>query len=411
MKLALSTLCENPDRRTGLSTLFPALVAESLRLFPGMQWIVFAGPRQSWDVIDTRVEIVREFPANDRLYGRLWADHFRVGPTAAACGADALITTGFMPLRAPLPVAMQVVTLHHLRRDFGGGGVRGFYRRCTLARGLRRASLVIANSHYAAGLIAAECPGVEKRLLVSPEGLDHGRFHPSAASGEAEALRRELGLTPGYALWTANFYPYKQAELLLETYARLPEALRAAHPLVLVGGDWQGELGRAQIAAQQLRLSEQTKFLGWVDDRWLPALYRHAAAHVLPSAEETFGRSVTEAMACGCPCVLNDIPALREVADGAAVLIDFRDAASAAAALSSRSQASESACCKAMQTPRSMKLARAAKLVAATIQPNVSNPRWPTSNGSCANPQNAVIIRAPNEAKIVSRTARERPAA
>ena len=30
------------------------------------------------------------------------------------------------------------------------------------------------------------------------------------------------------------------------------------------------------------------------------------------------GKSVTEAMACGCACVVNDIAVLREMADGAA---------------------------------------------------------------------------------------------
>ena len=34
--------------------------------------------------------------------------------------------------------------------------------------------------------------------------------------------------------------------------------------------------------------------------------------------EETFGKSVTEAMSFGCACVVNDIAVLREVAGGAA---------------------------------------------------------------------------------------------
>ena len=101
-------LCENPDRRTGLSTLFHEFVAEGLRHFPEVRWLLFAGPKQAWSIESKNVEVVRDFPANDRRWIRLWADHFRVGPAARARGADALLTIGFVPSTAPLPVVMHV---------------------------------------------------------------------------------------------------------------------------------------------------------------------------------------------------------------------------------------------------------------------------------------------------------------
>jgi glycosyltransferase involved in cell wall biosynthesis len=314
-------LCENPVRPTGLTTLFHGLVEAGLRCHPDVHWLVFAGPEQPWTIRDERVEVVRDYPANDRLVTRLWADHFCVGPRARAGGASALITTGFMPLRAPLPVAMQVITLHHTLAGFGGGTLRRAYRRAALERGLRRAALVIANSQYTADRLLRESPGLGPRLCVSLEGLDQTRYHDRAEPGEAEAMMRELGVRPGAVLWLSNFYPYKQAGNLIAAYARLPVEVRATHPLVMAGGDWQGETEQARALAR--RLGIEVLFLGRVDERWLPALYRHATVHVLSSTEETFGRTVLEAMACGCPCVLNDIPALREVAAGAASLVDF----------------------------------------------------------------------------------------
>ena len=38
-------------------------------------------------------------------------------------------------------------------------------------------------------------------------------------------------------------------------------------------------------------------------------------------------------MACGAPCVVNDIPIMREVTDGHALIVDFKDAARVAGAL------------------------------------------------------------------------------
>jgi glycosyltransferase involved in cell wall biosynthesis len=317
--LALSLLCENPRRPTGLTTLFHGFVAEALRQFPDVNWVLFAGPEQPWKIADPRVEVVRTFPANDHRLTRLWADHFRVGPEARRRGALALLTVGFGPLRtAGLPVAMHVFALHHLRT---GGGAGAMYRRAAVARGLKRAELIITNSEWTAAHLVAR-----GRKIVSPEGLDHQVFRPDGVAGGE-------GLPAAYLLWVSNFYPYKRAELALAAFARLPPELRAKFPLVLVGGDWNGGKARAEAVARELGIAADVRFLGWVEDAALPALYRGARAHVLPTAEETFGKSVTEAMACGCPCVLHDLPVLREVANDAAVFVDFADSTAAGEAL------------------------------------------------------------------------------
>lgn len=312
-------LCENPRRRTGLTTLFHGFIAEALQQYPQVNWLLFAGPEQPWDIVDPRVDVVRKYPANDRRMARLWADHFRVAPEARRRGAEALVTVGFVPVRtAGLPIVMHVFTLHHLRP---GGGLGALYRRWAISRGLKKAALVIANSKWTAAHL-----GGRERMVVSPEGLRHDEFHPEGPVGAA-------GLPAKYLLWAANFYPYKRAEHALAAYAQLAPELRKKFPLVLVGGDWNGGRARAQECAQQLGLANDTRFLGWIDDAALPALYRGARAHVLPTAEETFGKSVTEAMACGCPCVLQELLVLREVAAGAALFVDFTDTTAAGEAL------------------------------------------------------------------------------
>jgi glycosyltransferase involved in cell wall biosynthesis len=332
LKLALSTLCEHPRRRTGLTTLFHEFLAAALRVAPDVEWVIFAGPDAPWTISDARVAVVRDFPANDRRSARLWADHFSVAPAARALGAQALLTVGFVPLRtAGLPVAMHVFTVHH-RRPWGGG-VGAWYRRVAVARGLRRAALVIANSRWTASQL--DLAAADARLLVSHEGVQHDRFFPKTAAGGRVTIPTVGGgeLPAEYLLWVGNFYAYKRVELALAAYARLRAELRARFPLVLAGGDWAGGRLRAECVVRALRIERDVRFLGWVDDEGLPSLYHGARAHVLATSEETFGRSVTEAMACGCPCVLQDLPVLREVASDAAVFCDFGDAARAGAEL------------------------------------------------------------------------------
>ncbi len=64
---------------------------------------------------------------------------------------------------------------------------------------------------------------------------------------------------------------------------------------------------------------------GYVTKDELAELYRGAAALVLPSRFEGFGLPVLEAMASGTPVVAASEPALREVADGAAVYAEDGD--------------------------------------------------------------------------------------
>ncbi len=318
--LALSTLCENPRRRTGLSTLFREFVAHARRLHPDVSWLVFCGPGDAWEGGDPGVEVCRAFPSNERPAARLLADHLGVAAAARRRGAAALVTVGFCPvLTAGLPVIMQVFAAG----DRGTvGTVRSLYRNWAVARGLSRAALVITNSSWAK---AALGPGAAP-VIVSPEGLRHDLFRPEGPRGASAVAGR-------YFLWASNLYPYKRVELALAAYAGLAPARRSEFPLVVVGGDWHGCRARAQAEAERLGIRGSVYFLGWVEDEELPSLYRGALAHILSTAHETFGRSVLESMACGCPCVVQDLEVLREVAGECALFVDFADTRAATAAM------------------------------------------------------------------------------
>jgi glycosyltransferase involved in cell wall biosynthesis len=333
LKLALTILAENPARKTGLSTMFHELVSSSLELFPDVSWVVFAGPDQDWRVIDPRVEVVRDFPANDRLSRRIFADHFQVPAAARARGAQILLTVGFVPLRKCLPTVMHVLSLQTLDKRNRLGFLRQIYRNSMMKYNWPQADLVITNSRWTAGQVLSRHPEFRERMITSYEGLQHEIFQPVPAKDEPALLKERFDLEPDYFLWISNFYPYKQAGLLIAGYARLKQETRRRHPLVMVGGNWLNGLDAARSTARTLGIEKDVQFLGWVDDSMLAPLYRHAAAFCLPSREETFGRCVIEAMACGTPCIVNDIPIMHEVTGGHALIINYRDPATVALSL------------------------------------------------------------------------------
>jgi glycosyltransferase involved in cell wall biosynthesis len=331
MRLALSALCENPKRKTGLTSMFRELVVHGRREFPEVEWNLFLPRDYEWEGMEGVHADWIDVDSGD-LAKRLTADHFYVPVAARRRNCNALITAGFLPRLCPLAGIVHINTLHHEDKANQTGWLRAGYRRRETTRALLKADLVITNSMVAAqGLMDLE-PAVKDRLLISHEGVQHEIFHPEAETNEVERLGQALSLEPGYVLWVSNLYPYKQIDLLLHAYSGLTEAERNAHPLVIVGRDWQGSLALAKQMAEDLGISRNLRFLGWVADEWIAPLHRQSAIHVLASREETFGRSVLEAMACGIPCVVNDIPIMREVTAGASILTDFtnREASNAA---------------------------------------------------------------------------------
>jgi glycosyltransferase involved in cell wall biosynthesis len=80
-------------------------------------------------------------------------------------------------------------------------------------------------------------------------------------------------------------------------------------------------------------VSDGVRWLGFVPDDELARLYRGAQCVLYPSLYEGFGIPVLEALACGAPVVTSAGTAMEEVADGAAVLVDPRDAEAIAAGI------------------------------------------------------------------------------
>ena len=120
--------------------------------------------------------------------------------------------------------------------------------------------------------------------------------------------------------------PRKNLPTLLRAFDRLrrPGEPTADLDLVVIGGrGWRDRELRAEIATRLA--SGRLHTLGYVPENDLVALYGGAEVLAYPSHFEGFGLPVVEAMACGTPVVATDVPALREVSGGAAVLVPLGD--------------------------------------------------------------------------------------
>lgn len=103
----------------------------------------------------------------------------------------------------------------------------------------------------------------------------------------------------------------------------MPEILRS-HPeakLNIVGYGPEEQNLREQVKALHLR--ENVEFYGAVKQTDLPAYYRRAAVFVAPFVEasdgdqEGLGLVLVEALGCGCPTIVSDMPAVKDVVSSA----------------------------------------------------------------------------------------------
>jgi glycosyltransferase involved in cell wall biosynthesis len=166
-------------------------------------------------------------------------------------------------------------------------------------------------------------------ITVIPHGVD--RYLRPATEEAKAALRSKLGLVRPYILFLGGITPLKNIGNLLRAFARLARSHDV--DLVLAGFKrWSFERELAPIA--ELGLQDRVKYVGYVPDEELAALYSAAECLALPSWYEGFGIPIVEAMSCGCPVVTSSgRHAAPEVAGGAAVLVDPADPDSIAGGL------------------------------------------------------------------------------
>jgi glycosyltransferase involved in cell wall biosynthesis len=133
-------------------------------------------------------------------------------------------------------------------------------------------------------------------------------------------VRTRYGLPPRFFLYAGAIYPPKNFTRLVQAYAKVGPGRDI--PLVIAGGENRFLSAHELGEPERLGLGDFVRWIGWVDTDELPALYQMAEALLLPSLFESFGLPVLEAMAAGCPVITSDCYGTREIASGAAILVN-----------------------------------------------------------------------------------------
>ena len=118
-------------------------------------------------------------------------------------------------------------------------------------------------------------------------------------------------LLRGYILIVGNGLPHKNLGILLESSSHIKRKLA-----------FVGVSKRNQAFWRSLHPEANAVWLDYVKDEDLPAILRNAFCLAQPSTAEGYGYPPMEAMACGVPAIISDIPVLLETTGGCALSAD-----------------------------------------------------------------------------------------
>lgn len=164
---------------------------------------------------------------------------------------------------------------------------------------LKTASHIIAVSKATKDDIIYNLQIHPDKISVVYEGYNEKLFKPNKVKP----------LPYPYFLFVGTIQPRKNLERLIKAYAQGPRTL--PH-LVLAGSKgWMSE--EIYELPKKLGIEKYVKFLGYVPDEKLPALYSGAEALLFPSLFEGFGLPILEAFSCGCPVLTSKVSSMPEV--------------------------------------------------------------------------------------------------
>ncbi|GAB4419842.1 MAG: glycosyltransferase family 1 protein [Thermodesulfovibrionales bacterium] len=194
------------------------------------------------------------------------------------------------------------------------------YARENVKRNVLFADRIIVNT----GFIKGEALNF---LRIPEEKIDVIPLAPSSIYcliGEYKAKPRKITkLTKkDYILYVGTVEPRKNLKILIRAFKEIRE--RYDTSLVIAGrlGWLYDDIVKYP---EELGIREDVIFTGYVDEESLLYLYNHASVFVYPSLYEGFGLPPLEAMACGTPVIISEIPPLKEVAGDAAIAFNPKD--------------------------------------------------------------------------------------
>ena len=235
-------------------------------------------------------------------------------------GIDLLYNPKYsIPLAAPCPAVWVCHGLDWYVMPWASKLVDRLSHRFLVPRYASRAAAIVAVSDITREHVMEFLPVPPERVVTVYSGVDDV-FRRPVGEARLREVRARHSLPERFFLYAGAIYPPKNFTRLIRAYALVGP--QRGIPLVVAGGENRFLSEDELKEPEGLGIAEWVRWPGWVDQEELAAFYALADALLLPSLFESCGLPVLEAMAAGCPVVTADRYGTKELAEGAAVLVN-----------------------------------------------------------------------------------------
>jgi glycosyltransferase involved in cell wall biosynthesis len=204
-------------------------------------------------------------------------------------------------------------------------GVEEIVRRELVYRtGCQIARCVMVGSEWIKNDVVSSYAIDARRVQVIPEGAPT-QFTKRPDDAALASVRAKFALTVPFAMYPATTWEHKNHIRLLQAVRLLRDQSGLTVNVVCPGPRHEAFWPEIETCIETLQLQSQVRFLGFVSEAELAAVYGLADALILPSLFEASSLPIFEAWYAGIPVASSNATALPEQVVDAALLFDPLD--------------------------------------------------------------------------------------
>jgi glycosyltransferase involved in cell wall biosynthesis len=271
--------------------------------------------REVLDLMGDQVRVVEPNRAYTGAWGHVWEQAALPRKLAPNDVLWSPANTG------PLSVRRQVLTIQDIsfieHPEWFRRGFAVWYQ-YLISRLVKQVEYILTPSSYSHIRIRSTFRISDQKIAVIPGGVNPNRFYPRT-NDEINEVRRQYDLRAPFVLFVGSLEPRKNLERLLRAWGMIPSRVNELE--LVIAGTHGSTFGHIRLS----EIPRSVRFLGYVAESDLPALYSAAMAFIQPALYEGFGLTALEAMACATPVIVSKSTALEEVVGEAGTLIDPLD--------------------------------------------------------------------------------------